>query len=635
MSNTSSLRTSSRKKITAVIPCYNEETGVAAVIAGFPRKLMKRRGYDLHVLVVDNNSTDATTAVAARAGATVIHEPRKGKGNAIRTAFYNVPEDTDYVVMLDGDDTYKSSEVLRLIEMLDSGFCQVVVGSRLGGRMNKQAMPGFNRLGNWLFSFLVRAVYKVNVTDTLTGYFAWHHDVIVQLRQHLQSTGFAIEMEMITKMARLGYGIYSAPITYAPRLGESSLRPVHDGSRILREFTRQLRWRPRVERVAFVSDAIYPYNKGGKEKRLHELTKHLVRDGRQVDIYTMRWWDGPRTLVTADGVRLHAIGKRRALYAGERRSILQALWFSTACFKLLWRRFDMVDVDSMPFFPLFSMRLVCWLKRRPLYATWHEVWGASYWSQYLGMGGRVGALTEKLAMKMPSLVISNSRHTTKRLRAAGMKRPIVTVPLGVDVDNILALPAHQLHSDAIFVGRLLPNKNVDMLLRAVANLKESRPGVLCVIVGDGPERPALEVLAKELGLDANITFLHFLEDHNELYSLMKSSKMLVQPSTREGFGLVVVEANACGLPVVTTAHQDNAAGDLIVEGENGWLAQPNPVSLAQRMQAVLDNDLSMQPLAILHQKFGAYRWPVAARAVEEAFQLRPSPAGGLYEPAED
>lgn len=604
------------KKITALVPCYNEEQGIAAVIKGFPYDRLQAQGYQLEVLVVDNNSKDRTAEVARAAGATVVHEPKQGKGNAIRTAFYNISDDTDYVIMLDGDDTYKSDEMLRLVELLDSGFSDVVIGSRMGGKMDDGSMKGFNRLGNWGFSFLVRTIYQVNVTDTLTGYFAWKREVIVQLRQHLQSAGFAIEMEMITKMARLGYDIYSVPITYAPRLGESSLRPIYDGSRILREFLRQLRWRPRLERVAFVSDSVYPYNKGGKEKRLHEITKRLVKDGRQVDIYTMKWWKGPKNLRTADGVYLHGITRLRPLYTGERRSIGQAIWFSLACLKLITRRFEVVDVDSMPFFPLFSVRLVCWLKRKKMHATWHEVWGKEYWHNYMGgPSGYLGAAIEALAMKTPDVVISNSDHTTRRLRQAGMKKQIATVPLGVDVDNILTAPAHDLQSDIVFVGRLLENKNVDLLVDAVSLVKRAKHDIRCIIVGDGPERPRLEQQVAELQLENNITFFNFIEDHNELYSLMKSSKMLVQPSTREGFGLVVVEANACGIPVITTSHEHNAARDLIIEGENGFLTRVNARDLAAQIRKILRGG-SMEPAKTLHEKFGRYRWNYAAEEVE-------------------
>lgn len=232
------------KKITVLIPCFNEEDGIRAVIKGFPRKQLSSRGYNLDVLVIDNNSTDATTEVARAAGARVISEQKQGKGNAIRTGFYNIDVDTDFVVMLDGDDTYNAKEILRLIEPIESGFAKVIIGSRMHGRMTEGSMKRFNHSGNVFFSRLVQASYQVKVTDVLTGYFAWAREVVEALRPHLESEGFTIEMEMITKMARLGYEIFSVPISYDPRAGQSSLRPVRDGARIMKMYARNLNWKP-------------------------------------------------------------------------------------------------------------------------------------------------------------------------------------------------------------------------------------------------------------------------------------------------------------------------------------------------------------------------------------------------------
>jgi dolichol-phosphate mannosyltransferase len=213
------------------------------------------------VLVVDNGSTDGTAVVARAHGAAVVHEEKKGKGNAVRTGLYAISDDTDYVVMIDGDGTYDTGEIMRLLEPLDSGFADVVLGSRLTGKMAQDSMKALNRLGNWFFSALTRSVYKVNTTDTLTGYFAWRRDVIVKLRPYIVSSGFAIEMEMITKQAKLGFATCSVPITYAPRVGSSNLRPVRDGIRILTMFARQLFWSPQpgpqFEQAVPLADAVY------------------------------------------------------------------------------------------------------------------------------------------------------------------------------------------------------------------------------------------------------------------------------------------------------------------------------------------------------------------------------------------
>jgi len=232
------------KKITVIIPCYNEADAIATVIAKFPRARLAMYGYELDVLVIDNNSSDNTAELARAAGARVIVEPKQGKGNAIKTGFYNIADDTDYVAMLDGDDTYKPEEILRLIAPIDDDFAKVIIGSRMHGRIRAGSMKPLNRFGNRLYSRLVRTVYKVTVTDVLTGYYAWSREAIEALRPHLQSKGFAIEMEMVTKMARLGYEIYSVPVSYNPRLGDSSLNPIIDGAKIMKMYLRNLRWKP-------------------------------------------------------------------------------------------------------------------------------------------------------------------------------------------------------------------------------------------------------------------------------------------------------------------------------------------------------------------------------------------------------
>ncbi len=231
-------------KLIILIPCHNEEKSIGKVIKKVPFQRLRHMGLEPEVIVINNRSTDRTREVALEAGARVIDEQRKGKGNAMRRGFASLPEDTKYVVMLDGDDTYAPDEVLRLVEPLQSGFCKVVIGSRLGGRMQDNAMNRVSRLGNWLFTHMVRLTYKVAVTDVLTGYFAWTKEAIDDLSPHLRSNGFAIEMEMITKMARLKYEIYSVPISYHPRIGSSNLQPLGDGVRILKMFLKNLRWHP-------------------------------------------------------------------------------------------------------------------------------------------------------------------------------------------------------------------------------------------------------------------------------------------------------------------------------------------------------------------------------------------------------
>jgi glycosyltransferase involved in cell wall biosynthesis len=233
-----------KHKVSVIIPCHNEAASIGKVIRDFRKPMLAKDSFDFELLVVDNNSTDRTAAIAERMGVKVIYEPLKGKGNAMRAGFAAVNPKSEYVVMIDGDDTYRPEEVLRLLEPLVNDFCDVVVGSRLGGKIHGDAMRTLNRGGNWIYTHSVRIIYRLNVTDVLSGYFAWKRSTIDELAPQLHAHGFAIEMEMITKMSRMGCQVYSVPISYHQRGGISSLRPVHDGMRIMHTFFKNLRWQP-------------------------------------------------------------------------------------------------------------------------------------------------------------------------------------------------------------------------------------------------------------------------------------------------------------------------------------------------------------------------------------------------------
>ena len=102
-------------------------------------------------------------------------------------------------------------------------------------------------------------------------------------------------------------------------------------------------------------------------------------------------------------------------------------------------------------------------------------------------------------------------------------------------------------------------------------------------IGDGPEKKNLEALIQKFTLKKNINFLGFLENHNDVYALMKSSKVFVLPLTREEFGIVVIKANACGKTVITIDHKDNADRFLIEEGRSGFVYQLDENEIAKKI----------------------------------------------------
>ena len=344
-----------------------------------------------------------------------------------------------------------------------------------------------------------------------------------------------------------------------------------------------------IKKIAFVSDAVLPFNIGGKEKRLYEVSTRLAKKGYEVTVYTMKWWDEKSDTYKIEGVTYKAISPLHPLYSGSVRSMKQGILFAMNCFKLLFEDFDVIDVDHMTHLNLFPVKVVCILKGKKMIATWHEVWGKKYWINYIGgVNGFIAYIIERVSSFLPNKIISISEHTEAQLKnVLKTNRKIVTVPAGLEVHVDKSISAPQ--SDIIFAGRLLPNKNVDVLLGALSILKESKQWIKLTVVGDGPEKDKLEKMAKDLGLEKNVEFLGFLDNQNELYARMSESKVFAFPSSREGFGMAVIEANACGLPVVTVDSPDNASKFLIKDGQNGLISKLNKVDLAQAIMKVLDN----------------------------------------------
>jgi glycosyltransferase involved in cell wall biosynthesis len=341
--------------------------------------------------------------------------------------------------------------------------------------------------------------------------------------------------------------------------------------------------------IAIVSDSLYPYFKGGKEKRIYEASTRLAARGHTVTIYSMHWWKGGDT-VKENGVTLHAISPLYPLYHKNRRSFKEAIFFSLHCFTLMNKRFDVIEVDHMPHLVLFPLKIICLLKGKRMIVTWHEVWGKKYWQQYIGRGMRatIAYYVEALSARLPDLIISVSEHTTKSLRAGlGVKCPIVTIGNGLDMAAILSATPTPSGVDVIFSGRLLSHKHVDVLIHSIAILSKKYPAISLSILGEGPEKQSLQALTQSLGVEKNVSFLGFLDDQHDMYRIMQASRVFVLPSTREGFGIAAIEANACGMPFITIDHERNAAKDLVIDGENGVLVDLDPVPMARAIETLL------------------------------------------------
>jgi len=353
-------------------------------------------------------------------------------------------------------------------------------------------------------------------------------------------------------------------------------------------------------KIAFVYDVIYPYVKGGVEKRIRELAVRLASRGHDVHIVGMKYWEGPDTL-EMEGITLHGICPPQPLYAEGRRTIWEAIWFSARLLPFLKREsFDIIDCQQFPYFPSFSVKFFAILKKKPFIITWHEVWG-DYWYEYLGWKGDFGKLTEQLVAGLTPNIIAVSGTTAKKLGCLGVFDDVRIIPNGIDPVHIQSVPTSLISSDIIFVGRLIKEKHVDVLVRAFATLLPEFPGLTLLVLGDGPERESIRTLIRDLAIEDRVMLKAFTDSHDEVIGLMKSSHVCVIPSTREGFGIAALEALACGLPVVTADHPDNAICELITH-ETGFRTSLSVDDLAAKIRDALSRYLAMKPACIASAK---------------------------------
>jgi len=211
--------------IAVLIPCYNEELTVAGVVEEFRAELP-----DADIYVFDNNSTDRTVELARTAGARVFFERRQGKGYVVQSMFRQV--EADVYIMVDGDATYPSTEVHRLIAPVLLGEADMVVGSRLHAQAESQ-FKSLNRFGNRMFLSMLNSTFKVQITDMLSGYRAFNRKFVKGVP--LFGGGFETETELTIKALDRGYRVIEVPVNLTSRL-EGSFSKIHivnDGMRIL------------------------------------------------------------------------------------------------------------------------------------------------------------------------------------------------------------------------------------------------------------------------------------------------------------------------------------------------------------------------------------------------------------------
>jgi glycosyltransferase involved in cell wall biosynthesis len=347
-------------------------------------------------------------------------------------------------------------------------------------------------------------------------------------------------------------------------------------------------------RICLLYDRLFPLTLGGAERWYRDLAERLAAAGHDVTYVTLRHWDRS---VTAEipGVDVVVLGPEMgdAYDSGiGRRRIGPPMLYGALVF--LWllrhgRRFDAVHSMAFPYFSVLAAGTLRRLSRYTLVVDWFEVWTRTYWREYVGrIAGDIGYAVQRVCVRLTQRAFCFSRVHAARLPEEGFKGELVMLAGLYGGAERAAHDVHETRPIVVYAGRHIPEKRVPALVRAMPLVLEQAPELRCQIYGDGPQEPEVRQLAQELGLDGTVTLAGFVSAA-EVHDGMAHATCLVLPSSREGYGLVVVEAAALGTPVVVVDGPDNAAVELVEDGVNGFVAaSASPEDLADAIVRVRD-----------------------------------------------
>jgi glycosyltransferase involved in cell wall biosynthesis len=336
-------------------------------------------------------------------------------------------------------------------------------------------------------------------------------------------------------------------------------------------------------RICIVYDCLFPWTVGGAERWYRSLAERLAADGHEVTYLTRLQWtavDRPEI----PGVRVLAVSQMEPLYGPDgNRRIAEALRFGWGVLAHLiraGRRYDVVHTASFPYFSVLAAALARRAGRYRLVVDWFEIWTASYWRDYLGaVAGTVGYGVQRLCIRLPQLAFCFSRLHAERLEDEGLRRR-PTILHGLYAGSLERSEPEAADDCVVFAGRHIAEKRAPSVVPAIARARRELPKLRGVVLGDGPERPAVLQAIEREGLRGVVSAPGFV-GADAVDDALRTALCLLLPSRREGYGMVVVEAASRGTPSIVVHDEDNAAVELVADGQNGVVAaSASPEDLA-------------------------------------------------------
>lgn len=338
-------------------------------------------------------------------------------------------------------------------------------------------------------------------------------------------------------------------------------------------------------KICMVLEFFIPHYNGGGEHRYHEIAKRLVNLGHHVDLLTMRVENVP-TYENIDGINVYHIGP--TINNPPKRSSADFMRYLGSVSKwLLTNKYDVIDAQA--YSPLLSTSIISRINKTPLIGTIHDT-SSNNNDQWI-QSSQTADFMENFLVNLKFDKIITVSHATKNslVNDFGVDSSKIEILYnGVDINKYDSVDAEvTVENQIIFVGRLAPHKHVDHLIKILDNIKDQIPSVKLLIVGKGEEKENLVEMVNQFNLNEFVTFKQDLTDE-DLIRNIKESEILVLPSTREGFGMVLAEANCCNKAVVTYASGGTV--EVVENGYNGYLIESeNITELQNKILELLEN----------------------------------------------
>ena len=315
-------------------------------------------------------------------------------------------------------------------------------------------------------------------------------------------------------------------------------------------------------RILLVCEAVFPQNKGGVERWFQQVANYFTTKGHSVTYFNSASVSGLR-----EGINYVASSDKKWGYkSGGVRSKLQAVRFAISLYRWLKNyEGEVIYCSAVPIISIFAVAVSNLRRRRMVFVEWFEIWPLKYWIKYAGyLSGPIGWLIQLFALQLGNLRIVYTDRANSQIKSQSfsLRKRVLQLP-GLCPCKIPLTVQDNLHirRDSYFLGRLVSEKQPLLFIETAFELSQESSLGHFWIMGTGPLAGVVKSRIMELGLESKVTLLENPTDE-QVYQVTSNCFLLFNPSIREGYGLVSVEAAYQGIPVMLINYPENASVDL-------------------------------------------------------------------------